>query len=129
MKVTFYGAARTVTGSKHMLTTISGKKVLLDCGLFQNKGAADSNRHLGFNPSELDYVILSHAHIDHSGALPILVKQGFTGAIYCTRATYDLCRIMLADSAKIQESDIAYINKKRERKGKTPLSPYTTRIM
>jgi metallo-beta-lactamase family protein len=123
MKVTFYGAARTVTGSKHMLTTISGKKVLLDCGLYQNKGADEANRHFGFNPIDIDYVILSHAHIDHSGALPILVKQGFKGPIYCTRATYDLCRIMLADSAKIQESDIAYINKKRERKGENPIEP------
>lgn len=123
MKVTFYGAARTVTGSKHLLTTVGGKNILLDCGLFQSKGTEEFNRHLGFNPAQLDYVILSHAHIDHSGALPILAKQGFSGHIYCTKATYDLCRIMLADSAKIQESDIAYINKKRERKGLEAIEP------
>jgi metallo-beta-lactamase family protein len=123
MKVTFYGAARTVTGSKHMITTIGGKKILLDCGLFQSKGTEELNLHFGFNPAEVDYVILSHAHIDHSGALPMLVKQGFSGPIYCTRATYDLCRIMLADSAKIQESDIAYINKKRAAKNLGPREP------
>lgn len=126
MKVTFFGAARTVTGSKHLITTNSGKNFLLDCGLFQNKGAEKDNRHLGFDPMILDYVVLSHAHIDHSGALPILCKQGFAKPIYCTRATYDLCRIMLADSAKIQENDIQYINKKRIAKGEEPIEPLYT---
>lgn len=123
MKVTFWGAAQTVTGSKHLLTTVGGKKILLDCGLFQNKGAEEHNRHLGFAPAEIDYLILSHAHIDHSGAIPILVKQGFRGKIYCTPATLDLCVIMLADSAKIQESDIEYINKKRAKKGQSAIEP------
>lgn len=126
MKVTFFGAARTVTGSKHLITTNGGKHFLLDCGLFQNKGAEKDNRHFGFDPMMLDYVVLSHAHIDHCGAIPILYKQGFAKPIYCTRATYDLCRIMLADSAKIQESDIQYINKKRIAKGEEPLEPLYT---
>lgn len=128
MKVTFYGATKTVTGSKHLLTTNKGKNILLDCGMFQNRGADSQNlnRHLGFSPIELNYVILSHAHIDHSGLLPLLVKQGFSKPIYCTPATADLCRIMLADSAKIQESDIEYVNKKRERKGEKPLEPIYT---
>jgi metallo-beta-lactamase family protein len=126
MKVTFYGAARTVTGSKHLLTTMGGKKILLDCGLYQSKGTEELNHHFGFSPVEVDYVLLSHAHIDHSGALPLLVRQGFSGAIYCTKATYDLCRIMLADSAKIQESDIEYINKKRAQKDQQPIEPLYT---
>ena len=126
MKITFHGAARTVTGSKHLLTTNSGKNFLLDCGLFQSRKDEKFNLHFGFNPMELDYMILSHAHIDHSGAIPLLAKQGYRKPIYCTRATYDLCRIMLADSAKIQESDITYINKKREAKGEEPIEPLYT---
>lgn len=128
MKVTFFGAARTVTGSKHLLTTNGGKNILLDCGMFQNSGSDNQtlNRHFGFNPMELDYVILSHAHIDHSGLLPLLAKQGFNKPIYCTRPTMDLCKIMLADSAKIQENDIEYINKKREAKGQELLDPIYT---
>lgn len=126
MKITFHGAARTVTGSKHLLTTNSGKNILLDCGLFQSRKEEKFNLHFGFNPQELDYMILSHAHIDHSGAIPLLAKQGFDKPIYCTRATYDLCRIMLADSAKIQESDITYINKKRKAKGEEPMEPLYT---
>ena len=125
MQITFHGAAQTVTGSKHLITTDRGKKILLDCGLFQNRGGdnADLNRHFGFNPMEVDYMILSHAHIDHSGNIPHLVKQGFSGPIYCTEATYDLCSIMLEDSAHIQESDLNYLNKKRVRKGQKELDP------
>ncbi|MCE2845903.1 MAG: MBL fold metallo-hydrolase [Sphingobacteriales bacterium] len=125
MQLTFFGAARTVTGSKHLITTARGKKILLDCGLFQNKGGdnQDVNRHFGFDPSEIDALILSHAHIDHSGNIPHLVHQGFSGTIYATPATVDLCQIMLADSAHIQESDTAYLNRKRAKNGSRPLSP------
>ncbi|MDT8347121.1 MAG: MBL fold metallo-hydrolase [Flavobacteriaceae bacterium] len=120
-----FGAAQCVTGSKHLLTTATGKRILLDCGLFQGQDAKkhDHNRRLGFDPASIDYCILSHAHIDHSGALPYLVKQGYKGPIYSTQATYDLCSIMLLDSAHIQESDIKYINRKRLSKGKKALKP------
>jgi metallo-beta-lactamase family protein len=125
MKLSFYGAAQEVTGSKHLLTTTKGVKILLDCGLYQGrrKDAEKKNAHFGFNPSEIDCVILSHAHIDHSGLLPKLVKEGFTGPIYCTPATLDLSGIMLPDSAHIQESDIRYENKRREQEGKRLLEP------
>lgn len=118
MKITFHGAARTVTGSKHLLTTNNGVQILLDCGLFQGVGAegGEYNRHFGFDPSAIDYVILSHAHIDHSGLLARLVNEGFRGEIYCTPPTRDLCELMLLDSGSIQESDIEYVNKKRKRK-------------
>lgn len=125
MIVTFYGAARTVTGSKHLLTLDNGKKILLDCGFFQGHGTETDgmNRHFGFSPSEIDAVILSHAHIDHSGNIPNLVKQGFKGKIYCTPATYDLCCIMLADTAHIQENDAKYLNKRRKKQGQSLLKP------
>ncbi len=125
MQISFHGAAQTVTGSKHLIESSSGKKILLDCGLFQNRGSDNDtkNRNLGFIPSEVDYMILSHAHIDHSGLIPYLVKAGYTGPIYCTAATLDLCRIMLADSAHIQESDISYLNKKRKKRGQKLLEP------
>jgi len=125
MQITFHGAAQAVTGSKHLITTERNRKVLLDCGLFQNKGSDNEtlNRQFGFDPAGIDYMILSHAHIDHSGNIPQLVKSGYGGPIYCTPATLDLCRIMLADSAHIQESDIRYINKKRERNGQRHLQP------
>lgn len=125
MKLSFYGAAQEVTGSKHLLTTAKGKKILLDCGLYQGrrKDAERKNQHFGFNPMEIEYVILSHAHIDHTGLIPKLVKEGFKGPIYCTAATLDLNRIMLPDSAHIQESDIRYENKLRERDGKKLLEP------
>lgn len=119
MQITFHGAAQTVTGSKHLLSLANGTKILLDCGLFQGQGKESDilNKHFGFNPAEIDYVILSHAHIDHSGLLPLLVKQGFKGKIICTPATRDLCKVLLLDSAHIQESDAAYLNKNRKRKG------------
>ncbi len=125
MNITFHGAARTVTGSKHLITTRSGTRVLLDCGMFQGMGAeADElNRHLGFDPAAIDYIILSHAHIDHSGLIPRIVKEGFTGKILCTPATYDLCGLMLRDSAVIQESEVAYINKRRKSKRMPRLEP------
>ncbi|MBP9723857.1 MAG: MBL fold metallo-hydrolase, partial [Bacteroidia bacterium] len=103
MQIQFFGAAKQVTGSKHLLTTHSGKKILLDCGLFQGKNADEPNRHFGFNPAEVHCVVLSHAHIDHSGLLPRLYKEGFRGSVFATPGTIDLCKIMLADSAHIQE--------------------------
>src|SRR6185436_12783258 len=98
MTITFHGAARTVTGSKHLITTDKGKKILLDCGFFQGQGKDSDamNRTFHFNPAEIDALILSHAHIDHTGNVPNLVKQGFSGPIYATPATRDLCEVMLA---------------------------------
>ena len=128
MDITFHGAARTVTGSKHLITLAGGKKILLDCGLFQGHGADTDpmNRHFNFSPSEIDLLILSHAHIDHSGNIPNLVKQGFKGDIICTPATLDLVKVMLADAAHIQEYDIQYLNRKREKRGKELLEPIYT---
>jgi len=125
MKIKFIGAAREVTGSKHLITTNEGKRILLDCGMFQGKGMETDgmNRNLGFNPAEIDYLILSHAHIDHSGLIPFLYKGGFRGSIICTNATRDLCAIMLADSAHIQALDIEWFNKKRAKQGLYPLDP------
>ncbi len=113
MKIHFKGAARTVTGSKHLLETEQGIRVLLDCGLYQGRDEAkgNKNRHFGFDPASVQMVVLSHAHIDHSGLLPRLVKEGFTGPIYCTEPTFALCQIMLADSAHIQQSDFGYRKK------------------
>jgi metallo-beta-lactamase family protein len=128
MKLTFHGAAQEVTGSSHILT-LNGKNILLDCGLFQGrrKEAFEKNRQFEYDPAILDVVLLSHAHMDHSGNIPTLVKRGFRGKIYCTEATADLCRIMFRDCAHIQELDVAYVNKKRARQGKTLFEPlYTT---
>jgi metallo-beta-lactamase family protein len=128
MEFEFKGAAQTVTGSKHIITTRNGKKILLDCGLFQGKDALNSNhnKELGFKPEEIDYCILSHAHIDHSGAIPYLIKRGYKGLIYCTEATKDLCEIMLVDSAHIQESDAEYKNKKRTSSNREEVKPLYT---
>ena len=128
MRIEFKGAARVVTGSKHLITLVNGKTILLDCGLFQGKDAAENNdnKNLGFDAGSIDYCILSHAHIDHSGAIPYLVKKGFKGKIYSTQATQDLCGIMLVDSAHIQESDVAYTNRRREQKGLSLLEPLYT---
>ncbi len=106
MKLTFYGAAKEVTGSKHLLE-VKGKKILLDCGMFQGhrKEAEKKNRELPFNPAEIDAVILSHAHLDHCGSLPVMWLQGFRGPIYCTSATRDVAELILLDSAHVQESD------------------------
>ncbi len=110
----FYGAVRNVTGSKHLLEW-EGERVLLDCGMLQgSRRSADAgNRKLPFDPSSIDHVILSHAHIDHSGSLPVLVRDGYRGKVWCTPATADLTEILLADSAYIQEADARYLNKKR----------------
>jgi metallo-beta-lactamase family protein len=125
MQITFHGAARTVTGSKHLITTDSGKQILLDCGLFQGEGmqTEELNRHLGFDPQNVSYLILSHAHADHAGSIPYLFAQGFRGKVFCTPATFDLCSVMLLDSAHIQEHDIEYVNKRRRRKKLPPLQP------
>lgn len=128
MKITFCGAAETVTGSKHLLTLKSGRKILLDCGFFQGRGkeSYELNSSFPFEPSEIDCLILSHAHIDHSGNIPRLVKQGFKGKIYCTPATRDLAEIMLTDSAFIQENDAAFINKVRGNSNKKRVEPLYT---
>lgn len=128
MKIAFHGAARTVTGSKHLLTLKNGKKILLDCGMFQGMGKDTDalNRDFGFDPMEVDAMILSHAHIDHSGLIPKLVKEGFRGKIFCTPATKELTNIMLADSAEIQESDVRYSNKQRAAQGLQYLQPLYT---
>lgn len=127
MQLTFHGAARTVTGSQH-LVEVNGVKILLDCGLFQGKrkDAYARNQKLPFDASQIDYVVLSHAHIDHSGNLPNLVKSGFGGDIICTFATRNLCSVMLRDSGRIQEYDVAWLNKKRARKGEPPVDPIYT---
>ena len=120
MKIQFYGAAQRVTGSKHLVTTQKGTKILLDCGLFQGIGTTELNLHFGFDPQELDFLILSHAHIDHTGLVPRLVRKGFKGTIYATPATKDLCEIMLMDSAYIQEKDLERINKRRIKRKEEP---------
>lgn len=128
MKIKFIGASREVTGSKFVITTDSGKKILLDCGMFQGKGLeTDSmNRDLMFDPSLIDYIILTHAHIDHSGLIPYMYRLGFRGSVICTSATRDLCTIMLADSAFIQEHDTMTFNKRRAKKGLPLVTPIYT---
>ena len=113
MKIAFHGAARTVTGSKHLLHIHPNKKVLLDCGMFQGMGrdTLRLNQEFGFDASEVDIVIISHAHIDHIGLLPKLVKEGFKGPIYLTKATAALADVLLRDSAHIQEMDLKFSNK------------------
>ena len=125
MKISFHGAARTVTGSKHLVQLDNNEVILLDCGLFQGMGRdTDSlNAKFGFDAAKVDYVILSHAHIDHSGLLPKLVKEGFTGAIYCTPGTKALAEILLEDSAMIQRDDAKYGNKRRAKQGLPPIEP------
>jgi metallo-beta-lactamase family protein len=115
MTITFHGAARTVTGSKHLVQLNDGTRILLDCGMFQGMGdrTEELNEHFGFNPKKVDYLILSHAHIDHCGLIPRLAAEGFKGTIFCTPATFDLVKILLQDSAHIQMMDTEYSNKHR----------------
>lgn len=124
MKITFHGAAQTTTGSMHLVEA-NGKRILLDCGLFQGhrKEAFEKNRNLPVDPKTIDYVILSHAHIDHSGNLPQLVRQGFRGRVFARQATVELCDVLLRDSCFLQKRDLEYINKKRRREGKNLFEP------
>ena len=124
INLTFHGAARTVTGSRHLLD-INGYRILLDCGLFQGRRSEtyEQNLHFPFDAKSLNSVIISHAHMDHLGDLPNLVKQGFTGDVHCTSATLDLANIMLTDSANIQEGDINYVNKVRRRHNEPAVEP------
>ncbi len=125
MQLRFIGAARTVTGSMHLLE-INEKKILLECGFYQGKRSESIriNKNFDFfHPAQIDALILSHAHIDHSGNLPNIVKQGYTGPIYATPATRDLAGIMLADSAKIQEQDAEFLNRKLAKRGEPPVQP------
>ncbi|RXK81436.1 MBL fold metallo-hydrolase RNA specificity domain-containing protein [Filimonas effusa] len=128
MKIAFHGAARTVTGSKHLLTLDNGTRVLLDCGMFQGMGKETEslNSDFGFDPHEIDYLLLSHAHIDHCGLIPKLVKEGFRGKIYCTPPTKDLAAILLEDSADIQRDDTKFINKRRAKQHLPPIEPLYT---
>ena len=123
-KVSFHGAAREVTGSMHVVEA-DGKLIALDCGMFQGRRAesTEKNKRFDLPAKSLHAVVLSHAHIDHCGRLPLLVKQGFSGRIYATPATRDLCAIMLADSAHIQQEDANYLNKKRKKNGEGPIEP------
>ncbi|MDR0969050.1 MAG: MBL fold metallo-hydrolase [Lentimicrobiaceae bacterium] len=128
MKIQFIGATREVTGSKHLITTDQGKKILLDCGMFQGKGLETDamNRDTIVDPADVDHIILTHAHIDHSGLIPYFYKEGFRGSVICTHSTRDLCAIMLMDSAFIQENDTIWFNKKRAHQGLPPVQPIYT---
>ncbi|MBN1230842.1 MAG: MBL fold metallo-hydrolase [Anaerolineales bacterium] len=127
MQITFHGAARTVTGSQHLLE-VNGSRILLDCGMYQGKRkeSFEINRNFGFDVSKLDVVLLSHAHIDHSGNLPSLVKAGFDGPIFTQKASAHLAEIMLLDSAHIQEADVKYVNQRRARKNQKLFEPLYT---
>lgn len=124
MKLTFWGAAQTVTGSLHMLE-FEGGRIFMDCGLFQGRRAEANrlNREFPVKPASVDAVLLSHAHIDHSGLLPKLCQDGFRGRVYCTSATRDLCAAMLMDSAHIQEKDAEWVNRREHRKGRDAVQP------
>src|SRR5512143_3457499 len=127
MQIQFWGAAKTVTGSMHLLS-INGKQLLLDCGLFQGKRdiANERNSQLPFDAKSIDACVLSHAHMDHAGTLPVLTKSGFDGPIYCTSASRDLSSLMLRDSAHIQESDATYLNKRNAERGQPLIKPIYT---
>ncbi|HLE13791.1 MAG TPA: MBL fold metallo-hydrolase [Anaerolineales bacterium] len=127
MQISFHGAAHTVTGSQHLLQ-VNGYRLLLECGLFQGRRqeSFERNRNFPFNPAGIDAMILSHAHIDHSGNLPHLVKKGYRGPIYATPATAHLSNLMLLDSGSIHESDAEFINKRRARRGEPPIEPLYT---
>ena len=127
MKISFYGAACTTTGSRHLIET-ADQRILLDCGLYQGHRAetVERNSRFQFDPKTLTSVILSHAHIDHSGNLPTLVKQGFEGKVNCTAGTRDLVELMLRDSARIQEQDAVYLNQKKTRRSLPKIEPLYT---
>ena len=127
VNIQFFGAAGEVTGSCHLLR-IGNQKILLDCGLIQGgrKDEARNREPFPFDPRKIDAVVLSHAHIDHSGRLPLLVKSGFRGPIYTHRASRDLCRVMLKDAGFLAEKDALWENRKRERKGLEPVAPLFT---
>ncbi|NQU09555.1 MBL fold metallo-hydrolase [bacterium] len=127
MKLTFLGATRRTTGSKYLLE-VNGKRILLECGMYQGRRAKsiEYSSKLPFDPTTIDAMVLSHAHIDHSGVIPVLCRDGFRGPIYCTAATGDLCRLMLLDSAHIQEQDALFVSKKRAKKGLPPVAPLYT---
>ena len=127
MKLTFLGAARTVTGSCYLLE-VNGKKMLVDCGMFQGSKSikAFNERPFAFNPAEIDAMVLTHAHVDHSGLIPRLVKEGFKGRVHCTKSTQQLCTILLPDSAHIKESDAEFANRKGLRAGKSEVLPIFT---
>lgn len=125
MNIKFLGAVKGVTGSCHLIR-FKDKNILLDCGLFQGKDEELNSEEFEVNPSEIDYILLSHSHIDHSGRIPLLVKNGFKGSIYCSRPTFDLCGIMLIDSAYIQESEAEWKNRKAVRSGKKQVEPLYT---
>lgn len=129
MKIGFHGAAETVTGSQHLIH-VNGLRILLDCGLYQGRRAEshERNQSFPFDPASIDVLVLSHAHIDHSGNIPNLVKQGFQGDILCSHATRDLCTVMLRDSGNIQERDAEYVNKKNKKKGLPPVEPIYTEV-
>jgi metallo-beta-lactamase family protein len=128
MRITFYGAAQEVTGSMHMIE-VNGQRILLDCGMYQGRRdeSIERNTSFPFDPKTVHAVVLSHAHIDHSGNIPNLVKRGFDGHIWSTSATRDLCAYMLLDSGHIQEADVEYLNKRRRRAGQPPVEPLYTR--
>jgi len=128
MRITFCGAAESVTGSCHLIETNNGDAFLLDCGQFQGSAKQEAQNHeqFPFDPASVDFLILSHAHVDHCGRIPLLVKRGFQGRVYCTMATADLLPIMLRDSAHIHEKDAEWKNRKGQRSGKEPVSPLYT---
>ncbi len=127
MKITFLGATRTVTGS-NFLVEGAGKRFLVDCGMWQGKAEQEmeNSQEFEFNPSEIDFMLLTHAHIDHSGRIPKLYNEGFRNKVYAHKATCDLCTLMLPDSGHIQETEVEWKNKKRKRKGEEPIEPIYT---
>src|SRR5277367_1467392 len=126
IRLSFYGGVGEVTGSRHLLEA-GGKRVLLDCGLFQGhrRESIDRNRQFPFKPESIDALLLSHAHIDHSGNLPLLTRSGYKNPIHCTRPTVDLCRIMLMDSAHLQEEDADFFNRIHQKDGQKIEPLYT----
>ena len=127
MKLFFYGADQTTTGSRHLLE-VNGQRLLIECGMFQGRRdkTIDYNTRLGFLPGSVDALVVSHAHIDHTGIIPVLCRDGFKGEIFATAATTDLCRFMLVDSAHIQEQDAQFLSKKLAKKHLPPVAPLYT---